>query len=425
MASLLVLLGAAGTLPGGGFATDATAQLASVRIDSLSQLSIEALRQRSFEAQFTLEAVLGDEGGNTAYSRFYGPPYHRTLMASYLSDGLRVYARIDFPPASLRRPDAGFPVIIYAHGWVGEAGAPRFGFFYAANSNSGDVIDRYVKAGYVVVMPGFRGHGQVNGVPAQGLEFIQAYDNGSYLAPQFYAIDLLHALQAVSSLDRIQWPTPATHSVKIDRDRIYLTGHSQGGDAAFTALAVSSSPRLQLHFRAASIWAGCIAGRIEQGGFYGPMENSAAALRDPAYFPYMPPWWKPSDHSGSIQDGIDERRRQMYQTVRTYVSDQANASLETNSLVEAMRAVDAVAHPQHIAVPLDLHFSDRDHYSTPSWNAAIVRSIRNAGGTASAYVYPGNGHDFRLIPGWSPRGSAPAREVAIARTLARFSTTSR
>lgn len=405
-------------------ATTAAAQHAAVKIDSLSQLSIEALRLRSFEAQFTPEAMLGDERGTTGYAKFYGPPYYRTLMASYLSDGLRIFARIDFPPASVRPPNAGFPVIIFAHGWVGEADAPRFDYDYAANSSYGDLIDRYVKAGYVVVLPGFRGHGRVNGVPAQGLEFIQAYDNGSYLAPQFYAIDLLHALQAVGSLDQIKSLTPMSHPVKIDRDRIYLTGHSQGGDAAFTALAVSSSPRLQLHFRAASIWAGCIAGRIEQGGFYGPMENSAAALRDPAYFPYMPPWWKGSDHSGSIQDGIDERRRQMYQTVRTYVADQANASLESNSLVEAMRAIDAVAYPQYIAVPLDLHFSDRDYYSTPSWNAAIVRSIRDSGGTANAYVYLGNGHDFRLIPGWFPRGATAGRETAIARTLARFHITS-
>lgn len=424
MAMLLVLFGTDATLSPGGFATDSAAQLASARIDSLSQLSIEALRQRSFEAQFTFEAMLGDEFGTTGYAKFYGPPYYRTLMASYLSDELRVYARIDFPPATTRPPAAGFPVIIFAHGWVGEADAPRFDFDYSANSSYGDLIDRYVKAGYVVVMPGFRGHGSVNGVPAPGLEYIRAYDNGSYLAPQFYAIDVLHALQAVGSLDRIKWPTPMSHPVKIDRDRIYLTGHSQGGDAAFTALAVSSSPRLRLHFRAASIWAGCIAGRIEQGGFYGPMENSAAALRDPAYFPHMPPWWKASSHAGSIQEGIDGRRQQMYQTVREYVADQANVSLEANSLLEVMRAIDAVAHPQYISVPLDLHFSDRDYYSTPSWNAAIVRSIRNSGGAANAYVYPGNGHDFRLIQDWSPRGTTAGRETAIARTLARFHITS-
>lgn len=405
-------------------ATTAAAQQASAKIDSLSQLSVETLRQRSFDAQFTPEAILGDERGATSYARFYGPPYYRTLMASYLSDGLRVYARIDLPPPSARPPSAGFPVIIFAHGWVGEAGAARFDFDYAANSSYGDLIDRYAKAGYVVVTPGFRGHGEVNGMPAQGLEYVRAYDDGSYLAPQFYAIDLLYALQAVNSLDRVRWPTPSSDPMTIDRERVYLTGHSQGGDAAFTALAVSSSPRLRIHFRAASIWAGCIAGRIEQGAFYGPMENSVAAQRDAAYFPYMPPWWTPSDHAASIQDGIAERRRQMYQTVRSYVMDQANASLASNSLVAAMRAIDAVAHPQYITVPLDLHFSDRDYYSTPAWNASIVRSIRSAGGTANAYVYPGNGHDFRLIPGWSPRGSSPGRQTALARTLARFAVNS-
>ena len=399
---------------------DLVAPIESARIESLSQLSIESLRQRSFPARLTLQATLGDASGRSEYAKFYGAPFYGTYIASYLSDGLRIYARIDIPPRDVKAPAAGYPIIIFAHGWVGEAAAPRFDFDYAAKSYYGDLIDRYVKAGYVVVTPGYRGHGLINGIPAQGIEFVHAFDDGSYLAPQFYAIDILHALQASDSIENIQWPASNTGKVKIDRARIYLSGHSQGGDAAFTALAVSSSAHLKLHFKAASIWAGCIAGRIEQGGFYGPMETSEAALHDPAYFPYMPPEWKTSNYTGTIQDGVNERRRQMYRTVRAYVRDQAHADIEKNSLIAAMRAIDAVAFPHYITVPLDLHYSDRDYYSTPQWNATIVRSIRSAGGVANAYVYPGNGHDLRLIEGWSPKASTPGRETAVARTLALF-----
>ena len=92
--------------------------------------------------------------------------------------------------------------LFIAHGWVGADGAPGYTFNYAADSYYGDMLDAWVKAGYVVLMPGFRGHGTVNDVPADGLEWIQTYDNGSYLSPIFYAIDILNLLDSVDSLER-------------------------------------------------------------------------------------------------------------------------------------------------------------------------------------------------------------------------------
>ncbi len=98
-------------------------------------------------------------------------------MASYRSDGLRVYTRVDVPPGPM--PAGGWPVIIFSHGWVGAAGAPSYGFQYSANSYYGDELDAWIKAGFVVLTPGFRGHGTVSGIPAEGLEYIEAYDDGS------------------------------------------------------------------------------------------------------------------------------------------------------------------------------------------------------------------------------------------------------
>jgi dienelactone hydrolase len=85
-----------------------------------------------------------------------------------------------------------------------------------------------------------------------------------------------------------------------------------------------------------------------------------------------------------------------------------------------MAALDAVRFPQYIDVPIDMHFSDSDYYSIPPWNAAIVRSVRSAGGRANAYIYPGNTHEFNTVDGWSPAGSVPGRETAMQRTLELF-----
>lgn len=373
---------------------DAVGQ-ARLKIDSLDRLSLASLRQRDYSARMQFEERVGD-----------------SVWVSYRSDGLRVYARVGAPPPTRARPATGWPVVVYAHGWVGEEGAPGYRFGVGGADSMTPLLETFVRAGYVVVVPGFRGHGSVKGVPAEGMEWIKAYDNGSYLSPIFYAVDVLHALQALATLDE------AVAGLKIDRQRIYLTGHSQGGDAALTALAVSSSPHLPLKFAAASIWAGCFEGRIEQGRYYGAMEASADALKDPRFLHVMPSWWTPSMYTGTIAQGQQRRQQQMYDTVRRMVVNQADAHPQTRPVDAAMAAIDAIKHPHFIGVPLQLHFSDMDHYSPPAWNEPLARSVNAAGGRAQALRYPGNTHSFRIEPGWSPAGSVPGLELIGARSLA-------
>lgn len=390
---------------------------------SLRQLSIDGLRQRAFTFQstMTIEEQLGDATGSSDYSQFYGEPYYNTYMASYQSDGLRVYSRVDLPPGQM--PEAGWPVIIFAHGWVGAEGAPGYKFNYGAEAYYGDLLDAYVKAGFIVLTPGFRGHGTVKEVPAEGLAYIEAYDNGSYLSPIFYAIDILNLLGGVDSLEAVEWSAWGNDAIKVDANRIYLTGHSQGGDAAFTALTVSTAPQMKNLFAAVSIWAGSIEGRIEQGAFFGAQEASADALTDPAYFAHMPSWWDPAWYPGNLTDGIAQKKAEMYDTVRTYVADQANANPATNSLAPVMARLDAARHVHYITVPLDLHYSDMDHYSIPEWNEGVVRKIRALGGSANAYLYAGNSHEFETAEDWSPADAVAGRESALERTIALFNST--
>jgi alpha-beta hydrolase superfamily lysophospholipase len=384
------------------------------KIDSLERLSLISLRERDFAATFTLEEKIGSTSGGSAYASRYGAPFYDTHLMSYRSDGLRVYARVDVPPNIVAAPTSGRPVIVLAHGYVGLEGAPGYRFEYVAGDSYSDLIDRYVKEGYVVVTPGFRGHGTVKGVPAEGIEWLRAYDNGSFLSPVFYAIDILHALQAVKSLE-VQLP-----GLKIDTARLYLTSHSQGGDAALTALAVSSSPRVALKFSAASLWASCVAGRLEQSAYYGAMEASADALTNPAYFNVMPSWWTSSMYYGTIADGLLRNQTEMYNTVRNYVADRANADPTAHPVDAAMARIDSTRYPMFINAPLAMHYSDRDYYSSPKWNEAVVRDVNSAGGMATQYVYPGNSHSFTLDPGWSPAGSVRGREIAIERTQQMF-----
>jgi hypothetical protein len=387
-------------------------------IPSLNHISIDGLRGRNFGSTLTIKDQLGDDSGSSDYSQYYGPPYYNTYMASYESDRLHVYSRVDIPPTDM--PEDGYPVIVFAHGWVGASGAPTYTFNYGPGSYYGDMLDAYVKAGYVLLMPGFRGHGTVSGMEAEGIEWMYAYDNGSYLSTIFYAIDILNLLDSADSLDDEDWGAWGVEDVKIDTSRIFLTAHSQGGDAAFTAFTVGSSPKLDNHFAGASLWASSIEGRIEQGAFFGPQERSADAWSDPAYFPHMPSWWSPSWSPYTIEEGIAYRKGVMYDTVRTWVSNQKNADPDTNSLVEVMATLDAAKHTKFINAPLDLHYSNMDHYSIPEWNESVMRIMRSMGGTGNAYMYEGNSHEFEVIGGWSPPGSVAGREIAIDRTIALF-----
>jgi len=304
--------------------------------------------------------------------------------------------------------------VVYAHGWVGEEGAPGYKFGTGSSDFMATILNRFVQEGYVVIVPGFRGHGTVKGAQAEGIEWIKAFDNGSYLSPIFYAVDLLHCLQALVTIEL------AVPGLKVNPKRIYLSGHSQGGDAALTALAISSSPKLPLKFSAASIWAGCFEGRIEQGRFYGAMETSADATKDPRFLQVMPSWWKPSMYTGTIEQGQRRRQQQMYETVRQRVADQADADPLRQPLDAAMAAIDAIKHPQYILGPLQLHFSDMDYYSPPAWNEPLARAVNAKGGSAQAYRYSGNTHSFSVESGWSPAGSQPGINRIVARSLALF-----
>jgi dienelactone hydrolase len=408
---------------GAALVSETAARMSSaggVGIASLAQISVDGLRGRQYSSALEIESQLGDSSGSSAYSQFYGAPYYNTYMASYRSDGLRVYTRVDVPPTPM--PANGYPVIIFSHGWVGAAGAPGYKMNYSAKSYYGDELDAWIKAGYLVLMPGFRGHATVNGIPAEGLDYVKAYDNGSYLSPIFYAIDILNLLEGVSTLDTVDWSDwgyPQASAVRVDSSRVFLTAHSQGGDAALTALAVSSGPRFHNTFAAASIFNGCFEGRVEQGAFYGPQENSKDAWTDPAYFPIMPSWWDASWSPLTVEQGIAKKKTQMYDTVRTYVANQKNADSATNSLLTVMAKLDAHKYPQYITVPLDLHFADMDYYSIPEWNASLVKSIRSVGGTAHAYLYNGNTHELQ-VDGNAPAGSVAGRKTAVDRTIALF-----
>lgn len=415
----------------------------TLTLNSLSDLSVESLRSRNYSSTLKIEKLLSTTNTDNDYTNYYfssSSQYH-TYLASYPSDGLNLYTRIDVPNTQV--PEQGYPVVMFVHGWIGADKAPSYDFNYNANTNYADVIDSYVKAGFIVLTPGLRGHGTINNIPADGMDYMQRWDNPSYLAPMFYTIDVLNLLAGMSTLESIDWQTVNNlqSEIKIDTSNINITGHSQGGDVVLTALAVSGEgSTITTPFNAGSIWAGCFLPPLEQALLYGPMGNTAQAflsgdgtwtasavgkngeINHNFRFAYPADWIGTPDNSAnnwtwqkdtwgvtSVKESLIPRFNTMYDTLNAHVDDLQNVSFDTkvvdNGQVEFIHHPKVFAQyqkiggfnsPQYLTEPIALHHSDRDYYSPSIWNERLVSKINARGGNATSYEYIGNTHSLKV-----------------------------
>ena len=173
------------------------------------ELSIENLRKGEYPgSEITIEETLSP-GGN--YQRF---------LASYRSEGLKIYALLTIP--ALEKPEKGFPAIVFNHGYIPPAE-------YQTTERYVSYLDGFARSGYILFKPDYRGHGESEG-RAMG-----AYGSNAY------TIDVLNA---VASLKRYK---------DVDPSKIGMWGHSLGGFLTLRNMVVSKD------VKAGVIWAGVIA----------------------------------------------------------------------------------------------------------------------------------------------------------------------
>lgn len=175
---------------------------------TLHPMMIEALREQEYPgSDIIIEKVL-DPGVN--YYHYY---------ASYLSEGLRIYALMTIPNGE--PPETGWPVIVFNHGYI-QPDQYRTTERYLA------YVDRLAQSGYIVFRSDYRGHDQSEG------------DAGGAYSDPGYVIDILNA---IASLKR--YPVA-------DPNRIGMWGHSMGGYITLRAMVVSPD------IKAGVIWAGVV-----------------------------------------------------------------------------------------------------------------------------------------------------------------------
>ena len=148
-----------------------------------------------------------------------GSNYNRYL-ASYQSDGLKIYALLTVPRGA--KPETDFPVIIFNHGYIPPTQ-------YRTTERYIDYVDRIARSGYIVFRSDYRGHGNSEGDA-----------RGGYGSPD-YTIDVLNAVGTMKKFP------------DADPNRIGMWGHSMGGYITLRAMVIDPS------IKAGSIWAGVVA----------------------------------------------------------------------------------------------------------------------------------------------------------------------
>ena len=291
--------------------------------EDLHPLSIEYMRQQVYPgSDITIEQTL-PSGSN--YNQY---------IASYKSDGLKIYALLTIPQGT--KPKNGWPVIIFNHGFI----PPEQ---YRTTERYVAYVDAFARNGYIVFKSDYRGHGNSEGKAEGG------YGSNAY------TIDVLNALSSMTKYN------------DADPNRIGMWGHSMGGGITLRSMVVSED------IKAGVIWAGVV-------GSYSDLLNNWRRRNIPQS---SPPHWATSWRQRLIdQYGEPSKNPEFWNSIsaNSYVKDISGPvqlhhakedshvpflfSQELNKeLAEAGKSVEFYS------------YEGNDHNLTESFDIAMERSI--------------------------------------------------
>lgn len=172
-------------------------------------LQIAEMRKKEYPgSEITIEEEL-NPGSN-----------YKQYIASYKSEGLKIYALLTVPHGD--PPVGGWPVIVFNHGYIPPAE-------YSTTGRYASYTDAFSRNGYIVFKPDYRGHGDSEGNP-----------EGAYYSTA-YTSDVLNAVASVK-----KYPS-------VNPDKIGMWGHSMGGSITLRSMVVTKD------IKAGVIWAGVVA----------------------------------------------------------------------------------------------------------------------------------------------------------------------
>lgn len=253
-------------------------------------------------------------------------------IASYLSDGLKIYGLLTIPHAT--KPDNGFPSIVFLHGYLD----PKT---YQTTERYVAYQDGFARNGFITFKPDLRGHGQSEGQPVN-----------SHISHD-YVIDTLNLVSALKI-----YPSA-------NPQLIGLWGHSNGGSITLRSLVVSPD------IKTAVVWAGVVGSYQDMLVTYRHkipwLNNRSLSTPDLLIQKYGPPdlstpfWSKfdPYSYISNINTPLQIHHGTADSSVPVELSQHLN-----QVLTDAQKKVEYYEYPG----------ADRN-ISGPSFSTAIQRSI--------------------------------------------------
>ena len=303
-------------------------------------LMIEVMRRQSYPgSELTIERTL-EPGEN----------YDRTI-ASYLSEGNRIYALLTVPWGA--PPPTGWPVIIFNHGWI----PPEE---YVTELRYVEYVDYIARSGYIVFRSDYRGHGNSEG------------EAGMPYSSPGYTIDVLNGMAAVLT------------RADADANRVGMWGHSMGGYITLRAMVVSD------RIRAGVIWGGVVGpypDLFQRGAVLTPPASTPPASTPPVSTPGETPTvtGAPSPAAATTTPAF-RRGRRRGDMAAIYGTPEENPAF--------WASISAPSFVAGISGPVQLHHAITD--DTVPWAASqsLYDAMTAAGVPVELYLYDNDSHDI-------------------------------
>lgn len=298
-------------------------------------LMVEVMRRRDYPGSpLTIEETL-EPGDN--YDRF---------IASYLSDGNKIYALLTVPHGA--RPATGWPIIVFNHGYI----PPEE---YRTTARYVQYVDYFARAGYIVFRSDYRGHGSSEGEA-----------RGPYSNPD-YVIDVLNGMAAVRA-------HPAA-----DPERVGMWGHSMGGYITLRAMVISDE------IDAGVIWGGVVApypdlfnraGALATAVAVDPLAVTATAEAAQATATARAMTATPAFPGGRWRNSLFD----------TYGTPEENPGF--------WDSISSNAYLRDISGPLQLHHAVTDETVPAAASALLYDQMTALGLPVELYLYDNDSHDI-------------------------------
>ena len=290
----------------------------------LSQYSFENLRQRSYEANPIIIDKILKKGINFTSHLFF-----------YESDGKKISGLLNIPTAPL--PTDGFPVVVLLRGYVDQE-------IYYTGLGTQKAGEYFAGQGYLTLAPDFIGYGSSD--PQLSADILE----DRFEKP----VEVLNLLASIPSL---RANGCERGNLCVNSDRIFLWGHSNGGQIAISVLEISKKQYPTV------LWAPVTKG-----------------------FP---------DSVLGYMKVMDDQGLKVKTRIDKFLQDYEAENYSIDNYFENLQA------------PLQIHQGTGDEYIEEKWTDNFVERLKKIGKSVEYYKYPGADHNL----------SGSAWQTAVSRSL--------